>query len=71
MTVTVKNTSSVKGKDVVQVYAQTPYTAGGVEKSAIQLCGFAKTAELNGGESKAYTVDVNLADIASYDYKTS
>ena len=71
VTVTVKNTSSVKGKDVVQVYAQTPYTAGGVEKSAIQLCGFAKTAELNGGESKAYTVDVNLADIASYDYKTN
>ena len=70
ITVTVKNTSTVKGKDVVQVYAQTPYLVGGVEKSAIQLCGFTKTAELKAGEAKTYTVDVNLADIASYDYKT-
>lgn len=42
--VTVKNTGSVAGKCVVQVYAQTPYSAENkIEKSAIQLVGYNKT----------------------------
>ena len=68
VTVTVKNESGVAGKDVVQVYAQAPYTAGGIEKSAIQLCGFAKTGEIEGGKTEKVTVSVELRDIASYDY---
>lgn len=31
--VTVKNTGSVAGKDVVQLYASAPYTLGGIEKA--------------------------------------
>ncbi|MDU6641025.1 MAG: beta-glucosidase, partial [Alloscardovia omnicolens] len=49
-TVTVTNTGAVAGKDVAQVYMQSPYTdydkAHGVEKSAAQLVGFTKTKEL-------------------------
>lgn len=69
VTVTVTNESGMAGKDVVEVYAQAPYTAGGVEKSAVQLCGFAKTEELEEGDSETVTITVDLADIASYDYE--
>ncbi len=70
--VTVKNTSDkYSGKDVVELYAQAPYTKGGVEKSAIQLVGFLKTDELAKGESKQYEIDVDLTDLASYDYENN
>ncbi len=69
VTVTVKNTGSVAGKEVVQVYAQAPYIAGGVEKSAVQLCGFIKTDNLAPKASSQYKVNIDLSDIASYDYK--
>ena len=69
VTVTVKNESAdYSGKDVVQLYAQTPYTDKGIEKSAVQLCGFAKTDLLAPGKSETITLDVSLRDIASYDY---
>lgn len=68
VTVTVTNTGDTySGKDVVEVYAQAPYTAGGLEKASVQLCGFAKTKELAPGESETLTVDVTMYDLASYD----
>ncbi|MBR6954396.1 MAG: glycoside hydrolase family 3 C-terminal domain-containing protein [Clostridia bacterium] len=67
-TVTVKNTGSMAGKDVVEIYAQAPYTAGGVEKAAVVLANYAKTRELKPGESEKITVSFNLKDIASYDF---
>ena len=67
-TVTVKNTGSVAGRDVVEIYAQAPYTAGGVEKAAVVLANYAKTKELKPGESEKVTVSFNLKDIASYDF---
>ena len=68
--VTVNNTSSnYAGKDVVEVYAQAPMTDNGVEKSAIQLCGFAKTDEIQPGKSQGVTIEIDLRDIASYDYQ--
>ncbi len=69
VTVTVENTGNVAGKDVVEIYGQAPYTPGGIEKSAVQLVGFAKTGiiEKGGKETVSYTVD--LRDLASYDYK--
>ena len=70
VTATVTNTGSVAAKEVVQVYVQAPYTAGGVEKSAIQLCGFAKTGELAAGESETLTVDIDFYDFASFDAET-
>lgn len=70
-TVTVTNKSTSRaGKDVVQIYAQAPYTEGGIEKSAVQLCGFAKTDVLEPGKSQTLTVDIELRDIASYDENT-
>lgn len=68
--VTVNNTSSnYAGKDVVEVYAQAPMADNGVEKSAIQLCGFAKTNEIQPGKSQEVTIEIDLRDIASYDYQ--
>ena len=65
--VKVTNTGSVPGKSVVQLYAQAPYIAGGVEKAAIQLVGFAKTSTLAPGASETVTVDFDAKYVASYD----
>lgn len=69
--VTVTNTGSYAGKDVVQLYASVPYTdydrAHGVEKSAIQLMDYAKTKELAPGESQTITITTDLQNIASWD----
>ncbi len=69
VTVTVKNTGSAAGKDVVEIYAQAPYTPGGIEKSAIQLVGFAKTNLLEPNATQTITCTVELRDLASYDYQ--
>ena len=70
-TVTVTNTGDVAGKDVVELYAQSPYTdydkANGVEKSAVQLVGYAKTKLLEPGESQTVTVTFDESQLASYD----
>lgn len=70
--VTVTNTgNSYAGKETVQVYFQSPYTAydkeNNVEKASAVLCGFAKTKLLNLGESERVTIYVDRADLASYD----
>ena len=71
--ITVKNVSKeeVSGKDVFQLYLQKPYTEydkqHGVEKSAVELVGFAKTKLLNKGESQTLEVELDLRDFASYD----
>lgn len=67
--VTVKNTGSVAGKDVVQLYASTPYTLGGIEKAHKVLVGFAKTKLLQPGESETVTVSFDPYSAASYDYR--
>ncbi len=72
VTATVKNTGSVAGKSVVQVYAQTPYgdyeKTNKVEKAAVQLVGFAKTGLLDPNGSETVTVTVDKYLLASYDY---
>lgn len=67
--VTVKNTGSVAGKDVVQLYASAPYTLGGIEKAHKILVGFAKTKLLQPGESETVTVSFDPYSAASYDYR--
>lgn len=67
--VTVKNTGSVAGKDVVQLYASAPYTLGGIEKAHKVLVGFAKTKLLQSGESETVTVSFDPYSAASYDYR--
>lgn len=71
VTVKVTNTGDMAGKKTVQVYVQSPYTdydkQNGVEKSAVSLVGFGKTAELAPGASETVSMTVNKRDIASYD----
>lgn len=67
--VTVKNTGSAAGKDVVQLYASAPYTLGGIEKAHKVLVGFAKTKLLQPGESETVTVSFDPYSAASYDYR--
>ena len=67
--VTVKNTGSGAGKEVVQLYASAPYTLGGIEKAHKVLVGFAKTKLLQPGESETVTVSFDPYSAASYDYR--
>ena len=69
LTVNVKvtNTGDVAGKSIVQVYGQAPYTAGGIEKSAIQLVNFEKSELLEPGASETVSVKCDLQYIASWD----
>lgn len=71
VSVKVKNTGSRAGKDVVQVYVQAPYTAGGVEKASVNLVGFGKTSLLAAGAEETVEVKVNLKDFTSYDVKAN
>ena len=65
--VTVKNTGSVPGKSVVQLYVQTPYVKGGLEKASIQLLDFGKTGVLAPGATEQVKLTFDLAYMASYD----
>lgn len=82
VTVRVTNTGDTAAKHVVQLYVSQPYTdydrENGVEKSAIQLVGYAKTGEasesdytesvlLAPGESEEVTVTFNTSDFRTYD----
>lgn len=71
-TVTVTNTGSVAGKDVVQVYFQAPYTdydkTNLVEKAAVNLVNFAKTALLEPGASETVSISFDAREtMKSYD----
>lgn len=69
--VKVTNTGDVAGMSVVEVYAQTPYgdyeKENLVEKSAVQLVGFAKTDLLQPNETETVTAEVRRYMLASYD----
>ena len=64
--VTVTNTGSVAGKDVVQLYYTPPYTAGGIEKSAVVLGAFGKTALLDPGASETVDLTFPVRQMASW-----
>lgn len=65
--VTVTNTGSVAGKDVVELYFTPPYYNGGIEKASVNLVDFAKTSLLEAGASETVTITVPLEELASYD----
>ncbi len=65
VSVTVKNTGSVSGKEVAQVYVTAP--KGNIEKPAQELKTFAKTRELQPGESQTLTMHIERRDLASFD----
>ncbi len=69
--VRVKNTGSVAGKSVVQLYVEAPYTdydeQYGVEKSTVNLVAFGKTQELAPGAEETVTLTFTQDDLTSYD----
>lgn len=71
ITVTVTNTGDTAGKDIVQVYMQSPYTdydkENGIEKASVELVGFAKTSEIEAGKSETVTVSVGKEVMKTYD----
>ena len=71
--ITVKNTGDCEGKDVVEIFAQKPYTSYDkmnlVEKSSLDLVGFAKTKSLKKGESETITITFNREKLKSFDKK--
>ncbi len=66
--VKVTNTGDVAGKDVVELYVAAPYTKGGIEKSAVELIGSAKTEIIQPGKSDTIEITFTPYDFASYDY---
>lgn len=68
-TITITNTGKVCGKESVQLYVAAP--EGGLEKPAFELKGFAKTKELQPGESQTLVINVCKYGLASYNEATS
>ena len=70
VTVTVKNTGKLEGKEVVELYISAPDNKA-ANKPAKELKAFAKTKQLKPGESETLTLTVKAADLASFDEAAS
>ncbi len=68
-TVTVTNTGSVAGREVVQVYVSKPETL--LEQPKLELGGFAKTGILSPGASETVTVTLPVEALMTYDTENS
>ena len=69
VSITVKNSGSVSGKEVAQVYVSAPATT--MEKPTKELKAFAKTRELKPGESQTLKMSIPVRMLASYDETAS
>ena len=65
LSVSVRNTGAVSGKQVVQIYGSAPQ--GALGKPARVLIGFGKTSLLAPGDSQTLHFDLPLLLLASYD----
>ena len=69
VSVSVKNTGKVAGKEVAQVYVAAP--EGSIEKPEKELKAFAKTKLLQPGESQTLQMTIAQRDLASFDEANS
>ncbi len=69
VSVDVKNTGSVAGREVVQVYIGAP--SGKLKKPEETLTAFGKTRLLQPGESQTMSFNIETKDFASFDEATS
>ena len=69
VSITIKNTGKVAGKEIAQVYVAAP--AGNIEKPSHELKGFAKTRELKPGEKQTLTIQIQMRELASFDEANS
>ena len=69
VSVKVTNTGKIPGKDVVELYVAAPQ--GELDKPVKELKAYAKTRELQPGESQLVTLKVKNAELASYDESAS
>jgi beta-glucosidase len=65
VSITVKNTGKVSGKEVAQVYVSAP--KGTLEKPVHELKAFAKTRELKPGEQQTLVMNIQKRELASFD----
>ena len=69
VSVKVTNTGKIPGKDVVELYVAAPQ--GELDKPVKELKAYAKTRELQPGESQLVTLKVKNSELASYDESAS
>ncbi|HWB28646.1 MAG TPA: glycoside hydrolase family 3 C-terminal domain-containing protein [Chitinophagaceae bacterium] len=69
VTIVIKNTGIIPGKEVVELYIGAPGKK--MDKPDAELKGFAKTRLLRPGESEKITFNIDAADLASFDTKAS
>lgn len=66
------NSEKHAGKDVIEIYMQSPYTdydkTNKVEKSAIELIGYAKTGLIEAKSSETVTLNISKEMLKAYDY---
>ena len=67
VTLCVENVGKYSGADVIELYYTAPYTKGGIEKSAVNLGAFAKTATLRPGQVEIITLEMPIETMRSYD----